>query len=355
MEIPEAVIKLRNKYPALVGHKLLWPELKKMAKNGEGQKADQLASDHLDKSARFDFRNRIAIRHRILRREYLKYQIDIEKQVKEIFVLLYDHIERLLVSATGEDGKIPFWKMRSLIKYISTRNMITYSTLRVILSNAIRKSVRFGITVNMQSAQDGLDYLDKMKESDLFEKPIAALGKTSDIYHTIFTKVQQKRIKRGLFTGKGDQAFTSGSSLSQQIWDQRTANMIKIRRTVSSGIAQGRTANSIARDIKRYTYSTGEPTYKMRVSGPGVYRTAYKNALRTARTETNAAYVGAGNEYAKYKGYQQMWNVSVGKRTEDECDDLNGNVYDPDEIASLYPPHPNCSCYFTVVVPDYEP
>lgn len=354
-EIPEDLIRLRNKFPALVSHKSLWPELSRLVLKGDGAVATQIATNHLAKSPRFDLRNRIAIRHRILRREYLKYQIEFERQIKDSFVKFYDKVERLIFSSPDDSGKIPFWRMKSLLASIKNHNTELYSGLRALFAGAIRKSVWFGIVVNMQSAQAGLDHSDKMisQESDLLEKPVAIIGKSTEIFYAIFNRVQQRRIKRGLFTGKGSQTGTSGSSLSQQIWDMRTSNDIKIRRILAAGIAQGRSAGAIATDIKKYTYSSGEPDYKMATSGPGVYRTAWKNALRVARTETNAAYVAAGNEYASQKGYQQMWNVSVGKRTEDECDDLaNHEPYDPEEIAAIYPPHPNCSCYFTTVIPD---
>lgn len=242
--------------------------------------------------------------------------------------------------------------MKPLVDRIIPHNTETFSKLRTLLATAIRKAVKYGIVVNMKSAQSGLDDFRKMMTEEA-ANPTIGIG--SDMFQTIFNKVQRDRIKRGLFTTRGDNAYSSGASLSQTIWDQRSINMIRIRRIISMGIAQGRSSQAIARDIKRYTYSTGEPEFKMTTTGPGVYRTAYQNALRVARTETNAAYVAAGNEYATQKGYQQMWNVSVGKRTEDECDDYNGNVYDPEEIADIYPPHPNCSCYFTMVVPEEMP
>jgi hypothetical protein len=354
-EISPDLIRLRNKYPALVGNKTLWSEIKRLVNAGDIASADDMAANRILNSPRFDLRNRIAVRGRIYRNEFVRYELEIEKQVKDLFVKFYDRVERLILSSAGDDGKIPRWKMKPLIDRIAPHNTQVYADLRTLLAGAIRKSVRFGIVVNMKSARAGLDSFQKMmNESDLKEAPEIGLG--TDIFQTIFNRVQKSRIKKGLFVGGGNQPYTSGASLSQQIWNQKTLNMIKLRNIVSSGIAQGTSARKIATDTKRYTYSTGEPDYKMTTSGPGVYRTAFNNALRVARTETNSAYVAAGNEYAAQKGYQQMWNVSVGKRTEDECDDYASHgPYDPDEIASIYPPHPSCSCYFTMVVPEEMP
>ena len=217
----------------------------------------------------------------------------------------------------------------------------------------------------MDSAQAGLDMAIKTKETYAqYGDPALEIGiwiisetenkaiinRTSAIFKTIFDRVQQRRIKQKLFS-KRTGIDQTGVPLSRRIWDIRDWHLRRIRGTLSSGIADGRPASAIANDLRKMTVIGKISDKAMLEPGQGIYKSAYKNALRVVRTETNNAYVDAELEYAKQKGYKKMWNVNVGHRTEDSCDDLAGKIFDPEEIEALYPQHPNDACFMTTVIP----
>ena len=226
----------------------------------------------------------------------------------------------------------------------------------------------------MDAAQDGLDQAKAMKDEalessapgftqtwkeffeavrdfavDVVEAARAKIGVGTPIYKTIFDRVKKRQLEKGLFANKFRGQFQSGTTLSRRVWDVRDASLRRLRATVSTGIAQGRPATAISKDIRGQTLA-GPLSKTMPRTGPGVYRSAYKNALRMVRTETNNAYVDAQLEYSMKKGYKVLWNLSPGHDEEDECDDLAGKIYDPESVP--YPNHPNEACFLTTVLPE---
>ena len=87
--------------------------------------------------------------------------------------------------------------------------------------------------------------------------------------------------------------------------------------------------------------------------GRGVYRSAYKNALRLTRTETNKAYQKSDNERWK----QQDFVKGVRVERSDvpyECDICSSGVgeYPKDYEWTLF--HPNCRCRAVPILADED-
>lgn len=355
-----ALIRIRDKYPASKCLVDEWDKIKKLVQQGKEEEAESLAKHCLDENPRLKIRNKVAVKHRILRREYLKFQRDLELKIKVVFEKLSEKISEMLLNASDPEGKIPLFKLTSILKRLKVYNTEAFNEVKNFITEGVRESIWYGIVISMESTEFGLELHNKIStESDtvmmptlipdtiLVKEKSARIAKTSRVFSTIFNRVKQRQIKRGLFGGKKG-IYTRGTKLSQAIWDLRDENLRKMRNIISSGIAQGKSSTSLATDVKGYT-SVGSITADV-VLPKGMYRSAYKNALRVTRTETNRAYVDAELEYAKYKGYKKMWNVNVGHREADECDALAGKVFEPDEVP--YPLHPNDSCYLTTVIPE---
>jgi len=97
---------------------------------------------------------------------------------------------------------------------------------------------------------------------------------------------------------------TAGMNLSERVWNLASGAKDQIELYLASGISTGKSASSIAREIKQYL---NEPNLLFRRvrhkgilvpsksargyhPGSGVYRSSYKNALRLAKNEINMAY-----------------------------------------------------------------
>jgi len=135
----------------------------------------------------------------------------------------------------------------------------------------------------------------------------------------------------------------NGLNISGNIWKLGDDSMEIMEAYLGTGIASGRSAQKISRDVRSLLK---DPDKWVTKPGTGKYRSPYRNAMRVARTETNMAYRSADMER-----YQQM-NFVVGYEVhlsgqhpvEDICD----------HMAGLYPKtfqfvgwHPNCFCYVT--------
>ena len=358
--LPDALVRLRDKYPAAKCLRSDWEEIKKLVKQGKDDEAEARVKACMT-TTRVRVLNKIAVSHRLKRREYLKMQRDMEAGIKADLEAFSDKIAGWLSNAAASDGTVPYAALNRILNMARKLNVKTWAAVLNRMKAGIRDAVWHGIVVTMQSAQDGLDLFKKLKSPQESEFAVLAeadqkaiLARTSVTFKTIFDRVTKRMISQKLFTNRPGGVARSGISLSNRVWDLRDAHLRRLRAVIAAGIAAGRPATAIASDIKAMTH-VGQISTAGRASsepGRGAYKSAYKNALRVARTETNNAYVDAEMEYAKHKGYKKMWNVSVGHREEDECDDMAGKIFDPEEIEDIYPLHPNDACYFTTVLPD---
>ena len=100
--------------------------------------------------------------------------------------------------------------------------------------------------------------------------------------------------------------------------------------------------------------------FKENPPGRGVYRSAWKNAMRVIRTETNNAFRKAQAEFGKKEPWVKgvRWVLSGAHPADDECDGyasadeygLGAGVYPADALPDS---HPQCLCHLEYVV-DYE-
>jgi hypothetical protein len=163
----------------------------------------------------------------------------------------------------------------------------------------------------------------------------------SGVFDKIFTGAMKTTMEAGLFGETG---------VSSRVWDLSDQNLLILKRIISNGIANGDDVGSIAGSIQDLLIQPAGFDYSY--GGPGVYRSAWKNAMRLARNESNRAFGAANALFAEEKDWNVVWHVSEGQREEDECDDLDGIEMTPDEFIDQFPQHPNCMCYSTFAIPD---
>lgn len=341
--IDPELVRLRDKYPASRCLRDHWPKIKKMVADGKVDEAEAFIKSCIDSNPRLVVRSKVIASTRVGRREFLRAQRDLENEVKDVLADLSTRAAAVVTDEAGPDGKVSPGRMNRVIDRIKALHTAAWAQILISMKAAVRDSIKTSLSVNMNAAQDGHDHAKAM------EAARGKIGVDTATYQTIFDRVKARQLKSGLFANKFRGQFQSGTTLSRRVWDVRDASLRRLRSTVSSGIAQGRPATAVASDIKGQTLAGPQSRY-MPSTGPGIYRTAYKNALRMVRTETNNAYVDAQLEYSIHKGYKVLWNLSPGHPDEDECDDLAGKEYDPESVP--YPNHPNEACYLTTVLPE---
>lgn len=163
----------------------------------------------------------------------------------------------------------------------------------------------------------------------------------------------------------------AGMTLSDRVWDFVRHDRQKIEWALELGLAEGKSAAALSRDVRQYLVEPDKLFRRVRNKhgqlvlskaakayhpGQGVYRSSYKNALRLAATETNMAYRSADNE-----AWEQMpfiIGVEIKTSSVHAISDTQGKPYDRpysdmcDELAGIYPKgfkftgwHPHCRCY----------
>lgn len=166
------------------------------------------------------------------------------------------------------------------------------------------------------------------------------------------------------------QKTTDGLTLSDKIWKNTRQFKTEIELAVELNLSKGKSAASMAKDIKQYLNDPDKlfrrvrnENKELRLSkaaaaykpGPGRYRSSYKNTLRLARNQINFAYEGS----RKLKREQQDFVVGIEIRTspshrpEDDkkgikCIELAGKY--PKDFDWTYKWHVNCKCYSVAIL-----
>ena len=161
-----------------------------------------------------------------------------------------------------------------------------------------------------------------------------------------------------------------GTTLSNRVWNLSGGMKKEIEAIIQNGMIEGKTADQLATMLKKHLNNpdstfrhvrnkeTGElelsEAAKKYKPGQGVYRSAYKNALRLARTEIAAAYRRAAWE--KFQTDPTVIGIRIELSNNHTCMNPKTGKPEPfvdicDELAGDYPKtflwtgwHPQCRC-----------
>lgn len=174
-----------------------------------------------------------------------------------------------------------------------------------------------------------------------------AVQKNNDLANAIYGKNLDdldETYKSKVFSNNADarDAFIrqkfGGMDLSDRVWRNTKQLKEELELALELGINQGKSAQSIAKDIKQYLNNPDKLFRRVRDEkgvlrlsqaakayhpGKGVYRSSYKNAMRVARTEINGAYEAS----QQLKRQQQDFIVGVEIKvspSHNTADDKNG-------------------------------
>lgn len=155
-----------------------------------------------------------------------------------------------------------------------------------------------------------------------------------------------------------------GLNLSQRVWNHTGLLREEMEMALTVSMGAGESAATVSRKVREYL-NDPERLYRrvkdedgnLQLSkaakayrpGQGVYRSAYKNAMRLTRTETNMAY-----RTADYERWQQLDFVvgvnialSASHPEEDMCDFLAGKYPKNFKFKGW---HPHCFCIATPIL-----
>lgn len=191
---------------------------------------------------------------------------------------------------------------------------------------------------------------------------------------------------------------TAGMNLSQRVWQYVDNLKVEMETALSISLGQGDSAATVSRKVRKYLNNpddmfrrfrykkgededgnavygrkwkrkyidktTGKVTWKDfnpgdYHTGKGVYRSAYKNAMRMTRTEINMAYRTADQDRWRRMDFVVGYRVkrSNNHPSTDICDDLSAANNDDTSDKGVYPKdfvfkgwHPQCRCFVVPIL-----
>lgn len=259
-----------------------------------------------------------------------------EKFVKEIQNLYFGIADYCAMLVAGNDFKAETFKFKD---YPVINRQV--DTLIKKMRESMQVTIQSGISSEWNWANENNDELVQRFFKDINLAP-------------------KKYMSRNL---KALEAFqnrkTGGLNLSQRIWNYSNQYKVELEHALDVGIAEGRSAAELSRDIRKYLREPDKLFRKVRDKegflqlsksalkykpGAGVYRSSYKNAMRLTRTEINTAYREA--DYLRWQQLDFVVGVEVRRSNRkydcDVCESLKGK-YPKDFKFTQF--HPQCRCF----------
>lgn len=161
----------------------------------------------------------------------------------------------------------------------------------------------------------------------------------------------------------------NGFKLSDRVWNITQQTKSQLEFYLDSGVVAGRNANGISSDIRQILQNPQKRFRRIRNEkgelvlsqpmknyhpGQGVYRSAYKNALRTSATTTNIAYRSA--DYERWSKQDFILGVEVHRSANNRgpckiCDAMVGKYPKTFKFTGF---HPFCICFATPITMEPE-
>ncbi|MBS3927775.1 MAG: hypothetical protein KGZ65_04205 [Sphingomonadales bacterium] len=371
-DLPDDAIRIRNLYPVMKCDRSVWKRIIALCRKGDEASvsaAEDLAKACTSRTTRTRALHIGALRKRVMRRAFLVQQKRDEHVTADALRTLADRADTIL-NRYGKTGAIPSNRYPSIVRDLSDRNKEAYATIAQGFQAALRAAVKVGLSHSMQNAEAVVAHArGKTTEQEWADLELVYRSgcyvyvplDEADPLNQQLTYAPSSNVFKKLFKGALKDTMTAGlfgksKRVSSRVWDLRGQNMAQMKRLVSGGIARGEDPATISRAIRGLLVQPKTLRGAARADatpGAGSYRSAYANAMRLTRTETNRAYILSDTIFADKKGWNLIWQVSAGQREEDECDDLGGKEMTPEEFADNYPQHPQCLCY-SILAPKTE-
>lgn len=185
----------------------------------------------------------------------------------------------------------------------------------------------------------------------------------------------RSQVKEGLFARNTDGMralqgrIDNDMNLSTRVWNLADQTKTQLEFYLGSGISIGQSAANISQDIRQILNNPDARFHRIRNAegklveskpmmnynpGPGVYKSAYKNALRVAVTETNMAYRKADSDRWQKLDFVLGFEVKRSGNNKGGCvicDAMTG-TYPKEFVFTGW--HPFCICLATPILMDHD-
>lgn len=161
----------------------------------------------------------------------------------------------------------------------------------------------------------------------------------------------------------------NGFKLSDRVWNITQQTKSQLELYLDSGVVAGRNSNGISSDIRQILQNPQKRFRRIRNEkgelvlsqpmkdyhpGQGVYRSAYKNALRTSATTTNTAYRSA--DYERWSKQDFILGIEIHRSANNRgpckiCDAMVGKYPKTFKFTGF---HPFCICFATPITMEPE-
>lgn len=162
---------------------------------------------------------------------------------------------------------------------------------------------------------------------------------------------------------------SNGLKLSDRVWNITQQTKSQLEFYLDSGVVSGRNSNGISNDIRQILHNPQKRFRRIRNEkgelvlsqpmkdyhpGQGVYRSAYRNALRTSATTTNTAYRSA--DYERWSKQDFILGIEIQRSANNRgpckiCDAMVGKYPKTFKFTGF---HPFCICFATPITMEPE-
>lgn len=275
-------------------------------------------------------------------------------QIKRIF----DHFTRevgLCLQQWSDDSSSPLslWKRNPQLE--RKINELLQQLSNELKANISQNTDEAWNSANLKNDELVDDFVKRLPVSDLVGK-----GR--------WQKMQKGMLSRNIDALKAFKGRTvNDMTVSQRVWKVAEGAKSQLEHFISSGIASGRSAAEISRDVRHLLNDPDKRFRRVRNKegklvlsqpmknfhpGRGVYRSSYKNALRLAATETNSAYRLA--DAKRWENMRFITGIEIKRSPANRgpcviCDSMKGE-YPKDFVFTGW--HPACWCIAVPIMMD---
>ncbi len=210
--------------------------------------------------------------------------------------------------------------------------------------------------------KDGWDRAER-KNDDFISQFIKGMSISSATKDGMFTH------SLSAFEALKNDIDANGFKLSDRVWNITQQTKSQLEFYLDSGVVAGRNANGISSDIRQILQNPQKRFRRIRNEkgelvlsqpmkdyhpGQGVYRSAYKNALRTSATTTNTAYRSA--DYERWSKQDFILGIEIHRSANNRgpckiCDAMVGKYPKTFKFTGF---HPFCICFATPITMEPE-
>ena len=210
--------------------------------------------------------------------------------------------------------------------------------------------------------KDGWDRAER-KNDDFISQFIKGMSISSATKDGMFTH------SLSAFEALKNDIDANGFKLSDRVWNITQQTKSQLEFYLDSGVVAGRNSNGISSDIRQILQNPQKRFRRIRNEkgelvlsqpmkdyhpGQGVYRSAYKNALRTSATTTNTAYRSA--DYERWSKQDFILGIEIHRSANNRgpckiCDAMVGKYPKTFKFTGF---HPFCICFATPITMEPE-